>query len=59
MLNVAPCQVLAGGEEASRPSSRNPDMHKGWVWSFCSQGETLVSGSWDSTVKFWQVGMEM
>jgi WD40 repeat protein len=30
-------------------------MHKGWVWNFCSEGETLVSGSWDSTVKLWQV----
>ena len=24
-------QVLAGGEENSKPCSRNPDMHKGWV----------------------------
>jgi len=48
-------QVLAGGEENSKPCLRNPDMHKGWVWSFCSEGETLVSGSWDNTVKFWQV----
>lgn len=48
-------QVLAGGEESWKPALRNPDMHKGWVWSFCGEGESLVSGSWDSTVKFWQV----
>ena len=42
-------------EEGGRPSSRNPDMHKGWVWSFCSEGDTLVSGSWDNTVRLWTV----
>jgi len=42
-------------EEGGAPSSRNPDMHKGWVWSFCSEEDTLVSGSWDGTVGLWKV----
>ena len=37
-----------------------PDAHKGWVWSFsCSNWSSdtgrLVSGSWDNTVKFWDM----
>ena len=37
-----------------------PDAHKGWVWSFCcsnwrSDSGRLVSGSWDNTVKFWNI----
>lgn len=48
-------QVFKGNEEAIKPALRNPDMHKGWVWCFSSQDDSLVSGSWDNTVKFWQV----
>jgi len=33
-----------------------PDSHKGWVWSFSAAGgDKFVSGSWDNTLKFWQV----
>ena len=45
----------------SSPTSRLPDAHKGWVWSFSSPQQDqagqldLVSGSWDNTVRFWQV----
>jgi len=38
-----------------QPVSRNLTAHSGWVWSFASQDNLLVSGAWDSTVKFWQV----
>ena len=31
ILNMFCDQVLTGGEENSKPCSRNPDMHKGWV----------------------------
>jgi len=49
----------------SKPCFKLPDAHKGWVWSFSSNhdsnrstssiGDTLVSGSWDNTVKFWSI----
>ena len=42
----------------TRPRVKLPDAHKGWVWSFTSSDSSpvLVSGSWDNTVKFWQIG---
>ena len=46
-------------EGLTRPRYKLPDAHKGWVWSFSScksnSSTDLVSGSWDNTVKFWQV----
>ena len=41
----------------TRPAYKLPDAHKGWVWSLssCGHGSTLVSGSWDNTVKFWSL----
>jgi len=52
-------QLLAeeGEGGSSAPALKSPDSHKGWVWSFSKAGEgnKLVSGSWDNTVKFWQV----
>ena len=43
VIAIISSQVVAGGEANSKPCSRNPDMHKGWVrlksygwlwWSF-------------------------
>ena len=46
----------------TKPRFKFPDAHKGWVWSFSSspgswrtENSKLVSGSWDNTVKFWDI----
>lgn len=30
--------------------------HKGWVWSMASHDTTLVTGSWDTRIRFWRLG---
>lgn len=53
-VNVWSLDAVRKGED--RPGLKCPDSHKGWVWSFSpAGGNSLVSGSWDNTVKFWQV----
>jgi len=49
---------LHDGLESGAPSLKNPGAHKGWVWSLSRvprEPNMLVSGSWDNSVKFWQV----
>jgi WD40 repeat protein len=41
--------------EEMKPVSKHPDVHSGWVWSMASQDDLLLSGAWDSSVRFWQV----
>ena len=54
-INLWTTAGLEAGQ--SSPTSRLPDAHKGWVWSFSSPQQDqagqldLVSGSWDNTVK--------
>lgn len=52
-MNVWSLDRLRQGDE--KPM-KYPDSHKGWVWSLTAAGgDSLVSGSWDNTIKFWQV----
>jgi len=54
-MNIWCLDAVLEGKEG--PSLKCPDSHKGWVWATCkgSHANQLVSGSWDNTVKFWQV----
>ena len=54
-INIWNVESVRKGQ--SRPCYKLPDAHKGWVWSFSADDSTasLVSGSWDNTVKFWDV----
>ena len=45
----------ADSDENLEPICKYPDSHAGWVWSMASQEDTLMTGAWDSCVKFWQV----